>query len=109
MRKPRDIDSELKALHERQKQLRARRTLQLGELVVATGADALSAEILAGALIEVVTKAHDIATTEAWQQAGAGFFRRDRRARGQAPDATSTGTDTHDGSPASDPGGNPAQ
>ena len=41
MRKPRDIDAELKALQDKQKQLRARRVVQFGELVTATGADAL--------------------------------------------------------------------
>ena len=52
MRKPRDIDSELKALAERAKQLKERRIQQLGELVIATGADALDAETLAGDAVE---------------------------------------------------------
>ena len=52
MRKPRDIDSELKALAERAKQLKERRVQQLGELVIATGADAIDAETLAGALLD---------------------------------------------------------
>lgn len=43
MRKPRDIDSELKALAERAKQLKERRVQQLGEMVIATGADASDA------------------------------------------------------------------
>ena len=37
MRKPRDFDSELKALTEKAKQLKSRKVLQLGELVIATG------------------------------------------------------------------------
>jgi hypothetical protein len=40
MRKPRDFDSELKALADKAKQLKERRVQQLGELVIATGADA---------------------------------------------------------------------
>ncbi|WP_373636507.1 conjugal transfer protein TraD [Komagataeibacter oboediens] len=42
MRRPRDIDSELKALQEKAKQLKVQRTIQLGELVEATGADTLN-------------------------------------------------------------------
>ena len=56
MRKPRDIDAELKALHDRQRQLRARRVIQFGELVTATGADALDPETLAGALLDAVER-----------------------------------------------------
>ena len=53
MRKPRDFDSELKALADKAKKLKERRVLQLGELVIATGADATDAEILAGALLDI--------------------------------------------------------
>ena len=45
MRKPRDFDSELKALADKAKALRDRRVRQLGELVTATG---VSADNLAG-------------------------------------------------------------
>ena len=41
MRKPRDIDAELQALEAKAKTLRAQKIAQLGELVVATGADGL--------------------------------------------------------------------
>jgi hypothetical protein len=51
MRKPRDFDAELKALGDKARDLKSRKVLRLGELVIATGADALSAEELAGALI----------------------------------------------------------
>jgi hypothetical protein len=51
MRKPRDFDAELKALDERAKQLRERRLAQFGELVIATAADTLDVETLAGALL----------------------------------------------------------
>src|SRR4051812_16903661 len=82
MRKPRDIDAELKALHDKQKQLRARRVIQFGELVTATGADALDPETLAGVLLEAVerTKA-DPSAKEAWRRKGDGFFRREHRAK----------------------------
>jgi hypothetical protein len=108
MRKPRDIDAELKALQQRQKELRGRRIVQLGELMIATGADALDAETLAGALLDVVGRAKDTEVKEAWRRAGAGFFRRDRRARkadtnGAAHPAS--GPDAHDGGAAPEPGG----
>lgn len=74
MRKPRDFDSELKALAEKAKQLKERRVRQLGELVAATGADALDADLLAGALLGAVD-AKDAATKEGWRKAGAAFFR----------------------------------
>ena len=74
MRKPRDIDSELKALEAKAKTLRERRVRQLGELVIGTGADALDAEMLAGALLGVVAT-KDTSTKEGWRKAGASFFR----------------------------------
>ena len=51
MRKPRDFDGELKALQDKARDLKSRKVLGLGELVIATGADGLSADELAGALI----------------------------------------------------------
>jgi hypothetical protein len=82
MRKPRDIDAELKALQDKQKQLRARRVTQFGELITATGADTLDAETLAGALLEAVERAKaDPGTKEAWRRKGDGFFRREQRAK----------------------------
>ncbi len=74
MRKPRDFDSELKALADKTRQLKERRVRQLGELVTATGADALDADMLAGALLYVVT-VKDAAAKEGWRKAGAVFFR----------------------------------
>lgn len=82
MRKPRDIDAELKALQDKQKQLKARRTVQLGEIVAATGADTLDPETLAGVLLEAIERAKaDVSAKEAWQRKGEAFFRRERRAR----------------------------
>lgn len=73
MRKPRDFDAELKALNERTRQLKERKVQQLGELVIATGADALDAETLAGALLKTM-EASDAPRREAWRKRGAEFF-----------------------------------
>jgi hypothetical protein len=73
MRKPRDFDSELKALADKAKALKERRVRQLGELVAATGADALDADLLAGVLLDAVAM-KDTATREGWRKAGATFF-----------------------------------
>jgi len=75
MRKPRDVDSELKALADKAKALKERRIRQLGELVMATGADALDADLLASALIDAAT-VKDAATREGWRRRGAAFFQR---------------------------------
>ena len=78
MRKPRDIDSELKALEAKAKTLKERRVRQLGELVIATGADALDTDMLTGALLgAVATK--DANAKEGWRKAGAAFFRSKKR------------------------------
>lgn len=82
MRKPRDIDAELKALADKAKGLKAKRVLQLGELVTITGADALDLETLAGALLAAVEGVKAAETKEAWRREGAGFFlSRGRKAR----------------------------
>ena len=85
MRKPRDFDSELKALADKAKLLKERRVRQLGELVIATGADALDAELLTGALLgAVATK--DANAKEGWRKAGADFFQRGARKAATGPD-----------------------
>lgn len=73
MRKPRDYDAELKALNDKAKQLREQKLRQLGELVVASGADALPIEQLAGALI-YAAETKDAATKEGWRKRGVAFF-----------------------------------
>ena len=73
MRKPRDFDSELKALADKARQLKERRVRQLGELVVATGADALDADVLAGVLLDAAAS-QDATTKEGWRKRGAAFF-----------------------------------
>jgi hypothetical protein len=78
MRKPRDYDSELRSLSDKAKQLKDRKLHQLGELVIATGADALPVEQLAGALLSAIdTK--DAATKEGWRKRGAAFFQGARK------------------------------
>lgn len=83
MRKVRDYDAELKALGDKARQLKAKRVEQLGQLVAATGADALDAETLAGVLLDAVgTK--DAGAKEAWRAKGAAFFQRRGRKGGGA-------------------------
>lgn len=79
MRKPRDYDLEMQALSDKAKQLKSRKLQQLGELVIASGADALPVEQLAGALLSAV-EAKDPAIKEGWRKRGAAFFRGERTA-----------------------------
>ncbi|MBI1198691.1 MAG: conjugal transfer protein TraD [Phenylobacterium sp.] len=72
MKKPRDLDAELQALQRRAKALKGRRVTQFGELVIATGADKLDLDVLAGALL-AAGKA-DAGTREGWRSKGAAFF-----------------------------------
>lgn len=106
MRKPRDIDAELKALADKARGLKAKRVLQLGELVTITGADALDLETLAGALLAAVENARVADIKEAWSREGAAFFQsRGRKARaGGADPAPRTG-----GGAAPDGGGDAAR
>lgn len=83
MRKQRDFDAELTALNATVKQLKDLKLVQLGELVIATGADALPIDQLSGALLAAV-EMRDSATTEGWRQRGAAFFRKSREARDNA-------------------------
>jgi len=84
MRKPRDFDGELKALQDKARDLKSRKVTQLGELVIAAGADSLSVDELAGALI-MLAETKDAARKEAWAKRGAAFFQ--SRARRNAPTA----------------------
>ena len=100
MRKPKDFDSELKALAVKAKALKGRRVRQLGELVAATGADALDAEGLAGALLDAVAS-KDSATREGWRKAGAAFFRSKQRKAAPRPERQPEGALPLDGGAAS--------
>lgn len=73
MRKPRDFDAELQALTDKAKALKTKKQSQFGELVSATGADSLSIEQLAGALLDTVGA--DATRKEGWRKSGATFFR----------------------------------
>lgn len=81
MRKPRDFDAALKALTEKTKALKENKRRQLGDLIVATGADALDIETLAGALIATV-HSNDAAQMQGWKKAGIEFFRKAKAAQG---------------------------
>ncbi|AJA09276.1 MULTISPECIES: conjugal transfer protein TraD [Sphingopyxis] len=100
MRKPRDIDSELAALEAKAKTLKERRVRQLGELVIATGADALDADILAGALLGAVAM-KDAGAKEGWRKAGAAFFRSKERKSAPRSERQPDGTLPLDGGAAS--------
>ena len=102
MRKPRDYDAELQALTGKAKALKTKKQGQLGELVIATGPDALSIEQLAGALIDAVSA--DATRKEVWRKSGAAFFRgggaRARQGAGRnagGASASSAGTDPPSG------------
>jgi len=96
MRKPRDFDAELKALEDKARELRTRKVQQLGELVIATGADALAPEELAGTLI-VSAETTDAGQREAWAKRGAALFRGKSRRSAKADDRNAKGTPTQSG------------
>ncbi|GLS35433.1 hypothetical protein GCM10010869_10210 [Mesorhizobium tianshanense] len=96
MRKPRDFDAELKALEDKARDLKSRKVQQLGELVIATGADALSAEELAGALI-VLAETKEAGKREAWAKRGATFFESRSRRSAPASERNTRGAATHSG------------
>ena len=101
MRKPRDFDAELKALGDKARDLKSRKVRQLGELVIAVGADTLSPNELAGALI-VLAETKEAGKKEAWSKRGAAFFQ--SRSQRNAP-ATVCDTDSP---PAQPDGSHPA-
>ena len=100
MRKPRDFDSELKAFAEKAKQLKERRVRDLGALVTATGADALDADVLAGALFDAAANT-DKATVESWRKRGAAFFQGKSRGTASGASQQQEGTLPLDGGAAS--------
>jgi hypothetical protein len=75
MRKPRDFDAALRALTDKTKALKENKRQQLGELIVATGADTLDMETLAGGLLAIV-QTSDTTQKESWRKRGAAFFRK---------------------------------
>ena len=96
MRKPRDFDTELKSLEDKARDLKARTVQQLGAVVNSTGADALNADELAGALI-VLAETKDAGKREAWAKRGAACFQGRARRSAPAPDRNSGGAATQSG------------
>ncbi len=85
MRKVRDYDAELKALADKARKLKARKVEQLGALVVATGADALDLEVIAGMLRQGVEQSEVESVKESWRADGATFLSgRGRKGRRKA-------------------------
>lgn len=101
MRKPRDFDSELKALTDKTKLLKDRKVRQLGELVIATGADAVDPDALTGALLMIV-ETKDAGKREAWRKAGAAFFRGQSRKAGGRSGGDAAGDQTQQSDGAAD-------
>ena len=101
MRKLRDFDGELKALGDKARDLKSRKVQKLGELVIATGADGLRADELAGALMMLV-ETKDAGKREAWAKRGAAFFQGRSRRTAPKPDRNA------DGAPAQPGGTQPA-
>ena len=95
MRKPRDYDSELKALAEKAKSLKERQVRQLGELVIACRADTLDADVLTGALLAAASQ-NDAATREDWRKAGAAFFRAGGRSAARGSQSRACGASPDD-------------
>lgn len=89
MRKPIDLQAELKALKEREDQLKAEHRDQLADLLSRTKADQLPAELLTGALLDLVAR-HDAgeAGLADLRRKGEAFFR-PARARSSSPKAAS--------------------
>lgn len=100
MRKPRDLDAEMKALDERARQLKARKVQQLGELVIACKADQLPVEQLAGALLAAVDA--ETLVREGWRKRGAAFF------QGKAPSPGGSAGSAAPRDPKDDGGAQPA-
>ncbi|MBZ9716838.1 conjugal transfer protein TraD [Mesorhizobium sp. AD1-1] len=108
MRKPRDFDAELKALEDKARELKTRKVQQLGELVIATGADELSPGELAGALV-AIAETTDTAKREAWAKRGVMFFESRSRRTAPASQRNVRGAQTQSGSPQSPAGGTGSQ
>lgn len=87
----------MKALNDRAKQLKERKVHQLGELVIATGADVLLIEEIAGLLLASVERP-DSARKENWRKRGAEFFQRGTAEAGDNTRRDNAGTAAHDSS-----------
>ncbi len=94
MRKPRDFDAALKSLTDKTKALKENKRRQLGDLIVATGADALDIETLAGGLLAMVN-ATNAAQKEAWRKQGAVFFRKASTAKSRTAGQSESDAQNH--------------
>lgn len=108
MRKPRNFDAELKALEDKARELKTRKVQQLGELVIATGADQLSTDELAGALV-AIAETKDTAKREAWVKRGVMFFESRSRRTAPASQRNHRSTQAQPGGPQSPAGGSGSQ
>ncbi|TPJ96076.1 conjugal transfer protein TraD [Mesorhizobium sp. B2-5-9] len=108
MRKPRDFDAELKALDDKARELKTRKVQQLGDLVIATGADQLSTDELAGALV-AIAETKDTAKREAWAKRGVMFFESRSRRTAPASQRNQRGAPAQSGSPQSPASGTGSQ
>ncbi|MER8734263.1 conjugal transfer protein TraD [Mesorhizobium sp. M1227] len=108
MRKPRDFDAELKALEDKARELKTRKVQQLGELAIATGADQLSADELAGALV-AIAETKDTSKREAWAKRGVMFFESGSRRTAPASERNVRSDPAKQGSTQSPAGGSGSQ
>ncbi|MER9299240.1 conjugal transfer protein TraD [Mesorhizobium sp. M0621] len=108
MRKPRDFDAELKALEDKARELKTRKVQQLGELVIATGADQLSTDELAGALV-AITETKETSKREAWAKRGVMFFENRSRRAAPASQRNLRGASAQPGGPQSPASGTGSQ
>ena len=110
MRKPVDVDAQIKTLQDKAKALKDRQKTQLGELVLATGGDSLSMEALAGVLLAAVEQAGEKPEAVArWTERGTAFFRGDAKqgTRGKRNGAGDPPPGTPGHQPPAAAGGNP--
>ncbi len=99
-RKPRDFDAELQALMDKARKVKSQKTVQLGELVQVTGADALPMEALAGALLAAVEQSKNSPEAVArWTERGQAVFQ-----QGGKRGSSKAGAAEPAGKPASDNG-----
>ena len=108
MCKPRDFDAELKTLEDKARELRTRKVQQLGELVIATGADQLGTDELAGALV-AIAETKDTAKREAWAKRGVMFFESGSRRTAPKPERNLRGAPAQPGGPQSPADGTGSQ
>jgi len=106
-RKPRDYDTELQALTDRAKKLKSQKSVQLGELVQVTGADALPMEALAGALLAAVGQSKKSPeAVQRWAERGQALFQQGSGGkRGKASAAEPAGGPPGDNGKAAAAGG----